>query len=134
MIKNNKKGWVRIAEAFIAITLMFSVFLALYAKQSTQPDVSDEVYSLESSILKQIANDEGLRQNVLSKDEDALTTFINNNNLVPPSLNYSIIICNLDEVCSMNVYQKEVFASETVISSTLLKYSPKVVKIFIWRK
>jgi hypothetical protein len=130
----NKKGWVRIAEAFIAITLMFSVFLALYAKQSTQPDVSDEVYSLESSILKQIANDEGLRQNVLSGNVNVITTFINNNNLVPPSLNYSIIICNLDEVCSMNVYQKEVFASETVISSTLLKYSPKVVKIFIWRK
>ena len=130
--KTNKKAWIRIAEAFIAITLIFSVFVTLYSKQSTKTDVSDEVYSLQEALLKQIANDEGLRQDVLNNNNASIINF--SENKIPKLFNYTIKICSLNEVCSMDNYKKEVFASETVISSTLQTYSPKVVKIFMWRK
>jgi len=128
----NKKAWIRIAEAFIAITLIFSVFITLYSKQATKTDISDEVYSLQEALLKQIANDEGLRQNVLNNDNASIIKF--SEDKIPKSFNYTIKICNLNEICSMDNYKKEVFASETVISSTLTTYNPKVVKIFMWRK
>jgi len=129
----NKKAWVRIVEAFIAITLLFSVFITIYVRQSSKIDISEEIYSLQEAILKQISNSESLRSYVLNNNTEAILEFIDNTKLVPPSLNYTIKICNLDEICSMDSYQKEVFASETVISSTLTEYSPKVIKIFMWK-
>jgi hypothetical protein len=129
----NKKAWVRIVEAFIAITLIFSVFITLYSKQVYKPDISDEVYSLQKALLGQISNEEKLRQDVLDENNESIMLFLEDK--IPDSFDYNIKICNLTEICSMDFYQKEVFASETVISSTIQGgYSPKVIKIFMWRK
>jgi hypothetical protein len=131
MIKN-KKAWVKIVEAFIAITLIFAVFITLYTRQVYRADISEEVYSLQKAILGQISNNEDLRINVLNKNNESILNFLEDK--IPPSLDYTIRICELNEVCSMDFYQTEVYASETVISSTLQEYSPKVIKIFMWRK
>jgi hypothetical protein len=128
----NKKAWVRIVEAFIAITLIFSVLITLYTKQLSNPDISEEIYSLQKAVLSQVSNDEGLRKDVLANNKDSIMIFLEDK--IPASLNYDIKICSLDEVCSLDFYQKEIYASETVISSTLQEYSPKVIKIFMWRK
>ncbi|MEM3405756.1 MAG: hypothetical protein QW117_02145 [Candidatus Pacearchaeota archaeon] len=131
-ISKNKKGWVRIIEAFIAVLLIFSLLFFLYVKNVNRADISDEIYSLQKALLLEISNNEELRKEVLENNTEKIIIFLENK--IPKSFNYTIRICSLDEICSMDFYKKEVFSSETVISSTIYQYEPKVIKIFMWKE
>lgn len=54
--------------------------------------------------------------------------------LVPGEWDYSTNICNLTLICPnpVNVYEKEVYSTEIVITSNLTKYSPKKLRFFVW--
>lgn len=134
-IERNKRGWIRIVEAFIAVFLIFSLLITLYIKNISKPDISEEIYSLQKALLLEISNNEELRKAVLESNITLILKFLEEK--VPKYLNYTIKICSLDEICSLDFYKEEVFSSETVISSTIYKeniaYNPKVIKIFMWR-
>ena len=62
----NKKGWLRIIEAFIAILLILGVFVVIYSKVIDRPQKSDYIYNLEKGILDEISFNPDLRAAVLN--------------------------------------------------------------------
>jgi len=53
---------------------------------------------------------------------------------IPADLNFTARICNIDDICGLDSYRKEVYAKERIISSTLKEYSPKKIRLFVWEK
>ena len=128
----NKKAWLRIMEAFIAVMLIMGVLLYLYTKNISNPSKSEDAYNFEKIILEEIAFNSDLRTAVLNGDTSRIEAFVAGK--VSPGIDFRIRICGLDDICGLDVLESEVFASERIISSNLDNYSPKKVKIFIWER
>lgn len=127
----NKKGWIKIVEAFMAVIILASVMLTIYAKQPTRT-MNQEIIKIEDSILNEISQNEVLRQNVLDENEISITLFIQSK--IPVNLNFTARICQIDDICGLDVYRKEVYARERIISSTLKEFAPKKLRLFVWEK
>ncbi|MFH1710733.1 MAG: hypothetical protein ABH840_00305, partial [Nanoarchaeota archaeon] len=118
----NKKGWIKIVEAFIAILLIASVMLMIYTRQPERAR-NEEIIKIEDSVLNEISQNEILRQDVLDENDVSINLFIQSK--IPANLNFTVRICNVTDICGLDVYKKEVYARERIISSTLIQYSPK---------
>lgn len=128
----NKKGWLRIVEAFVAITLITGVLLFLYSGTIDKTKRSDEVYNLQKSILDEVSFNDNLRNDVLNNNPENIKTMIQNR--VQTSFNFEVKICSVEEICNLDTYQTGVYSSERVISSNLTAYQPKKLKLFMWLK
>ena len=131
MIKN-KKAWVRILEAFIAVTIIAGFFTYIYVSRVQPPRETNEVYKTQKALLGLIAENTTLRNQVLEKNESEVRNFLKDK--IAPSFEFNVRICELEEICSLDSYKKEVSAADTVISSNLSIYSPKKLKLFMWVK
>jgi len=125
----NKRGWLRILEAVIAIMLIMSVFVFLFVRNRDSTN-SEEILELEKIILSQIAEDDDLRSRVLAKDLGSLENFVKPK--IPEGFSFALKICEPEANCVLDEYREEVWAGETIISSSLVQYSPKKLKIFMW--
>jgi hypothetical protein len=126
----NKKGWIRILEAFISVMLIAVFMRVLYSGQVKKS--SDEIQKIQNVILDQVVNNEELRQDILLGSEGPVLSFVSER--LPKDLNFTVHICPVSDICGMPFYVKEVFASERIVSSTLEKYEPRKLKLFVWRE
>ncbi|MBS3091423.1 hypothetical protein J4217_03190 [Candidatus Pacearchaeota archaeon] len=137
----NKKGWIRILEASIAIIIIFGVlaFMVQEKKINNGKDLSQELPTL----LDEIANNNILREKIVTtadvagveaEIEDFLATKLTN-----PNIKYKVKICEMDNTpCPLVPYpttiDNEVYTKERTISSVLTKIAPRRVKIFMWQE
>ena len=130
----NNKGWIRILEAFIAVTILAGFFTFVYVSNVRNESQINEIYNLQKVILDEIADNIELRNKVLDNNLDDVKNFVEER--VPPSFNFEVKICNIEDICQLSFYVEEVFSSERIISTTLNRQNvnPKKVKIFMWRK
>jgi hypothetical protein len=141
----NKRGWLRILEATVAIMMVSGVLLVMYSKQVQREDISEYVYTTQQEVLSEISLRGDLRGMALRGNESGLNEFAGTK--IPGAFNYYLRICNLSDgaggilPCSLpdNVSiqlfreSRDVFAEETIISSDFSEgYDPKRVKLFIW--
>ncbi len=136
----NKKGLVKIIEAFIAIMLIVAVLSFIYVQKVHKPNQREEVIQLERIILNKIQADPQLREAVLVNDEEG-NEKINStiNQFMPAEYMYTYRICEINQICSLErassyYTENEIVSEEVSISSTLQIYSPKKIKIFVWEK
>ena len=132
MKMKNKRGWLRILEAFIAIILITSVLIVLYSRTIEKPRRAEEIYNLQEIILDEIADSLELREAVLNNRIEEIESFVSGK--IPGGFAFSIKICEVEEICELEEYKKEVYSSERIISSVLEQYEPKKVKIFMWEE
>jgi len=145
MVIKNKRGWITILEATIAVMLVSGVLIVVYVRQSAdESPVHDYIFSLQKQILSDISVRSDLRTFALEKDEVALNVFAGSK--VPPAYRYSLKVCRLEntaENCILNetevreTREKDLFAEEIVISSDLGDgtspiYEPMKVRLFVW--
>ncbi len=136
----NKKGWIKILEATVAILIISSVLIMVYSGQPKRVDIDKEVSGLQKKILMDISSDSDLRSDVLNETYGNLINYVETK--MPLYLNFSLKICNLSiyTPCKINddifiaTADKEIFVEETVISTDLIEYDPKKVRLFVWRK
>lgn len=126
-----KKAWIRIVEAFIAVTLIMIVMLSIYSF-SPKKNNGEEIEKIIESVLDEISNNNHLRQDVLNENVFELEQFVSER--IPRIMNFTIKICQIEDVCGLSQYHKNVYARERIISSTLQQYSPKKIKLFAWEK
>lgn len=130
----NKKAWLRIVEAFIAILLVASVLIILVVRAPKQDEV--DMHEMQRFILEQVSMNETLRGEILDDtnvDKTETKAFISQS--LPLRWNSTIGVCEVEEICGMSFYvEKEVYADEILISSNLTKYSPKKLKFFVWKE
>jgi len=137
----NKRGFIRIMEVMIAITMLSLAVLYVYANKIPPQITLDEyIYNYQKQILSDISINQTLRTYVINEDEDALKEGI----FIPENLDFMVRICDLGTSatpCNMPGDQKaeltnngvlEVYAYETIISTNITNYDPKKVRIFIW--
>ena len=131
----NKKAWMRIVEAFIAVILIMTVMLVVIERQRIGLNSVEEIQIKQRNILNLIARDDSLRAEILSWR--ATQTNEKLKYLVPAGYNYSIELCQYDQMCSLNfTVPTDVFSDETIIISNLTHYISKEavkLKLFFWR-
>jgi hypothetical protein len=132
----NKRGWIKIVEAVLAV-LLLSVFLVfVYIRHSDGVDIGEYVYRLERSILVDIEKNNTLRGDVLSERKDRLNDFADSR--ISEAFDFSFEICSFSEICGLKSREypidKNIYADSVLITSTLEEYEPKQLKLFIWTK
>ena len=142
---NNKKGWIRIVEAFFSLLLIATVLLIVLNKGYLGgKDVSARVYDLQLSVLREIELDDTLRQEILNVSdkilpiEDTHSSFPKDvmeriNERMPNAYTCKAKICAINVLCELNDYiNQDVYAQPVAITATLNEYSPRQLKIFCW--
>ncbi len=128
----NKRGWLRIFEAVIAVVLILGAILMMYTNQRKSADDGAYISDWQEEILARIAENSSLRNSVVSENVTVVEDFIKERLL--PNLNFSIRICNLTEPCPLEFYvDRDIFVKPRTISGTLEVYNPKELRFFVWR-
>ena len=135
MEKMNKKAWIRIVEAILAIMIIMAGVLYINSKQPNK-DISGDVYEKQRQILEIIANNESMRTKVIGGETNSVKEYIMKN--IPSTWNFTVNICEVDQICNQNTpNDRDIYISETIISSSLIDYPDKTSKkimFFVWSK
>lgn len=141
----NKKGWIKIFEAAISIMLVLGFMIFLYGQSIEKPKKAENLLRWEGQILDELKNIPELRQKIITRNESEfdkegyctdkgdISSFVSErirNSF--PGFDFECRVCEVDEVCGMRKYRDEVFSEERIISSTLIQFSPKKIRIFVW--
>jgi hypothetical protein len=145
----NKRGWLKIIEASLAILLIIGVILFVLNKTNVlREDISSRVYDTQLSILREIEHNDDFRQKILSIQNTDLPVKWNDfqskglgdvENKIkkrsPEYLNCEAKICAMDDFCNIDkLYEKNIYSQSIIISATNIIYSPKQLKLFCWVK
>ncbi|MFH1801365.1 MAG: hypothetical protein ABH804_00830 [archaeon] len=144
-LKENRRGWIRIIEAFTAVLLIAGVSLLVINEGNITGIKSSKVYDLEISIIQEIQHSNDLRDAVLDAtlpvewedfDSEGLTEV--KNKIYEKSESYlecEAKLCELDDACVFSkTIEKNVYAQRGFFSASASKYSPRQLKIFCWEK
>jgi len=132
--RKNKKAWIRIVEAFIAVLMVFSAVLVINVKQRAiyKQEAEKEITKWLSSFIKFIRYDEDIRSQVLARDLTGVNETLSK--MIPKGYSYAIRNCSVLDICSLGCYIKgDVYTDETLFFANLTVYNPTKLKIFVWK-
>ena len=136
MNEKDRKAWVRIVEAFLAILIISTALFVLIAKSPAVADIDEEIYEKQRQILNVISKNDALRNDIVNGDNAEVNNTISE--MISSSWNFETNICDINSVCpkpeSGLELDKQVYSTEVVISSTLTDYIPKKLRFFVWMK
>lgn len=159
-IKQNKRGFLKIVEAFIAIMLIAGAMTYMYVRTTQKTDTTDEIQKIERVVLEEIERDYNLRENVLSIakeiDENSKNCVYSTQHTTcnewdginqkageligDLEYDFRFRLCDLDQVCDYNSEDKpvgkEIIAESIPISGGLTGgtiYNKKL-RMFMWEK
>ncbi len=145
----NKRGWIEIVEAFIAILLIASVILIVINRQTANADISEKIYTVQISILREIQTNDSLRADIASVGEGLLplswgaegfpaNIFNKINERTPDYLECAATICVINTPCVLGTVSgsenKNIYSQSVVISSTIGGLVYRQLNIFCWTK
>jgi len=141
MISNlymQKKAWIRIVEAVIAVMILSGFFMVFIQRQVEKPDFASSVREIEKTILREVASDKMMRNAVLENDNGTIISFVKER--MPAGLNFTIAICKPEDTIqnckgkSSTTLPREVeiYVEDIIISATLTEYKPKKLVLFVW--
>ena len=78
MNKKDRKAWLRIIEAFLAILIIFGAVLVILSRQEQKPDISEGVYERQRQILEIISKNNSLRADIIAGDNTQVNRTIQN--------------------------------------------------------
>lgn len=136
----NKKGFLRVIEATIAVLIVIGALLLIATQQSSADN--KDLTKILPPLLDEIARDPTLRESVLSMSPEDAESFLENffeariNN---PSFEKKVRVCDLSEECLLDPFPIEnsgdTFVAERIISTSLSEsgYSPRRIRVFLWK-
>lgn len=139
-IIKNKKGWIRVLEAFIAIVMLLGFVLIMLGQITSNAKKNSLTQENNIKILRGIETNLTLRNAVLISDvpknsnETGFPTELKNyvgNNLLSGE-ECRLYICSPESNCEMLSLNKEVYSSQILIFSNSTYYSPRKLKIFCY--
>ncbi|MBI2044095.1 hypothetical protein HYT24_01905 [Candidatus Pacearchaeota archaeon] len=135
----DRKGWIRIVEAFVMIVLLTGLVLVILNKgQIGFNDSSESIYLKEQTTLNEIQTNNTLRNYTLNATVPLewanfpapLKTKINSSD----GLDCSGKVCALGDDCISNISAKSVYTQSVIITANLNTYNPRRLKIFCAEK
>jgi hypothetical protein len=129
----DKRGWLRIFEASLAIVMLTGVVLYVYTAQKAAADESEFFYNMEDKLLKDFAENAVLRHSIFSGDNITLIEYANKT--IGSAYGFQIRICSLNEPCGLSVLTNAaVYSEDRIFASNVTDYKPTKVRVFIWEK
>ena len=152
----NRKGWLRIVEAFTTVLLVSIVLLLILNRSSfTEAEKTEQILDREYAILREIQLNNTLRDfmfdvelesEVFDAPEEilwadfAIDEGLNKVRLkieqrTPAQLNCSAKLCTIDSTCSFEFeedFEKSIYSRSSLISANITEYKPRVLKLFCW--
>ena len=128
-----KRSWIRIVEAFIAVMIVMSVVLVVISRQPQfEPTTEEELVKTQRHILDQVKETPDLRTEVLARGDLSNVNAIVAK-LIPEGYSYETRVCDLETICSLGLpVEGDIFVEEVVISADLTTYKPTLLKLFFW--
>ena len=137
----NRRGWIRIVEAFVAVLLITGVLLVIINEGYIgKKDISSKVYEIESSILREIQLNSSLRDEILEAsglpvnwDDSDFPEGVKDkiNERTPEYLSCQAKICELESTCILDGnYEEDIYAESALITANLETFSPRQLKLF----
>lgn len=139
----NKRGWLKIVEAFFAILLIAGVLAFVLSKGYLKFGGTDaeKIQEIELSVLREIELNDEFRGKILRvnlyEGAGAVPEDIKEkiNSRMPDYLECESKLCQLNMTCSLSKYvDKEVYANSVVIAAENTIYYPRLLKIFCWQR
>lgn len=147
----NKRGWIKIVEAFVAILLVAVVLLIVVNKTGIgQKDISEQIHEVELSILREVQLNDSLRGKITKLEpeviywEDELfpaEVKVKINSRIPNYLNCKASICLMTSACEIgesvktNIYSQSVTITGAKEEGGEYQESIyKQLKLFCWAK
>lgn len=148
----NRKGWLRIVEAFTTVLLVSMVLLLILNRSSfTEAEKTEQILDREYAILREIQLNNILRDFMLNVNLDpppkeilwaefATDVGLNEVRLkieqrTPAQLNCSAKLCTIDSTCSFEFeedFDKSIYSRSSLITANITEYKPRVLKLFCW--
>src|SRR3990172_3792932 len=129
-----KRGWIRIFEAAIAIFLIVIAILVILTSDAlNRNDFSQEIYNAEIFILRDVQLNSSLRAEIISSgitppvewDSASFPANLKNRieNKTPSYLNCSAKICDTSDLCLLTDAEgKSIYAENVIITATNTEY------------
>jgi len=137
MVKN-KKGWIKIAEAFLAILLLTTVLLIIITGQDVKEEKGKIMNQMQGDFLRRIQLNEEYREDILMTEEETLPVNSSDgfrlsdlNHLIHEEFEDSCFlnICLPEDPCEVEIEGNyEVYTKDILITCNKDIYSPKKVK------
>lgn len=144
-IKNDKRAWIRIVEAFVAVLLVAGAILVILDKGYIgKTDISKEIYEKQDAMLREIQLNDTLRGNILGVG--TLPMYWNNLNFpggvkgkitndLPSYLICNAQICEISDACMLQkTLEKDIYVRGVIIASAQGSYDARQLKMFCWMK
>lgn len=139
MVRKNKKGWIKIVEAFLAILLLMGILLVVVGKEDVDFGKEKIINQVQSDFLQKIQVNNSFRFAILELGSLPVNS---NESEFPENLkNYFLEefedcfmnICLPEDVCTLDFESEgEIYSKEILINSYEDIYSPKKVKIICY--
>ncbi|MBM3228793.1 hypothetical protein FJZ20_02840 [Candidatus Pacearchaeota archaeon] len=141
-IFDNRRGWIKIAEAFFALLLVATVVIAVVSQINIKTtSYSSKILSVERGILKEIELNYTLRTEVINTEgivewgDFPAQTKEKIQTLTPSYLTCVAKICEPTDECVLDeennvLGEGDVYVDSVLIYSNLEKYNPRLLKLF----
>ncbi len=144
-MEKNKKGWIRLVEAFFAVLLMISVMvLVIEQKYSQNKDIASEIYEREYMVLRAVQMSTEGRTDVIGIDLPMNTTMLSFPSSIqteidkmPSYINCAAKICLIsDSDCTFEdvegEIERDIYSRSVAIFADNSEYAPRKLKLFCW--
>ena len=143
----DKKGWIRIAEAFVAVLLIAGVLLVIIGEERlVSPNPDSDIYDSQLIILRSIQLEDSLRTSILEasvpvdSSEGGLPQNVEDKiiALAPDYLECEAKICEITSDCDLDTPpEKNIYVQKVIITVTETQegdMTPRQLKLFCWMK
>ena len=145
-IQKNKRGWIKIVEAFTSILLIAGALIIIINSIGLHiPDSSLQVYDTEYAILKEIQLSSSLREEILAVTIPPPIIWANfgaNLNEVknkiefraPGYLTCEAQLCEIDDDCVSNTIptDRDIYVQSAFFGAKQDSYNPRKLNLFCW--
>ena len=139
--KMNKKGWIRIAEAFISVLLVIGAVIIAISGGMQREDASKKIYDIEIPVLREIQLNNSLRSEILGTNGIIIwenfppETKSKITAEIPEWLECVAKICPSESPCLLEgESEKNIYVQSLLITSTLNTFNPRQLKLFCWEQ
>jgi len=139
--KKNKKGWIKIIEAFISILFLIGVVAIIIQSDNFSSKERPTLEKKQVEILNSIELNETLRIEVLNStnytinsNDPAFSTKLKNyiDTIYFDSAECFLMVCSTNGSCDTTIEKDEMYTKSVLITSTITEYNPKKLKIFCY--
>ena len=150
MIKKNKKGWIKVTEAVVAIILIVAILLVVIERESPiKSSTNQEIYNIQKAILREIQLTDTLRNEIIGTSgeiewEALMTETPQTKNKIqektPSNFDCVAKICSPSNTCILpeevipeSTAEENIYVEKVMITTNLITYNPRVLKLFCWK-